>query len=159
MLIYAIPKHIVIARGALPMSPWTKKQRKCWDFCSRSLRRNCPCSRHGVPYIRGWMQMVLAPNDLFSWNNNTMRRKSCMGLLHYCCTMHNGTHSVHNRSLKPWWGRLPCSQTFYVFSPPLSGLNWHSLSIVGGPGPPTPKVVSPLLGSAHTPLPGYGTVP
>ncbi len=20
-------------------------------------------------YIRGWIQMVLAPNDLFSWNN------------------------------------------------------------------------------------------
>jgi hypothetical protein len=29
------------------------------------------CSWHGFPYIRGWMQMVLAPNDLFSWNNNT----------------------------------------------------------------------------------------
>jgi hypothetical protein len=31
------------------------------------------CSQHGFPYIRGWMQMVLAPNDLFSWNNDTMR--------------------------------------------------------------------------------------
>ncbi len=27
------------------------------------------CSRHGFLYIRGWMQMVIAPNDLFSWNN------------------------------------------------------------------------------------------
>ncbi len=35
------------------------------------------CSRHGFTYIRGWMQMVLAPNDLFSWNNNTMRHNSC----------------------------------------------------------------------------------
>ncbi len=29
------------------------------------------CSRHGFSYIRGWMQIVLAPNDLFSWNNKT----------------------------------------------------------------------------------------
>ncbi len=29
----------------------------------------CYCSRHGFLYIRGWMQMVMAPNDLFSWNN------------------------------------------------------------------------------------------
>ncbi len=27
------------------------------------------CSRHGFLYIRGWMQIVIAPNDLFSWNN------------------------------------------------------------------------------------------
>jgi hypothetical protein len=117
------------------------------------------CSRHGFPYIRGWMQMVLAPNDLFSWNNDTMRYDSMMGMLHYRCTMHNDTHSVHNRLLKPWWGRLPCTQTiFYVFSSPLSKLNWRSLSVVGGPGPPTPKVASPLLGSAHTPFPEHGTI-
>ncbi len=30
---------------------------------------HCYCSRHGFFYIRGWMQLVLAPNDLFSWNN------------------------------------------------------------------------------------------
>jgi hypothetical protein len=48
------------------------------------------------------------------------------------------------------------SDIFYVFSSPLSRLNWRSLS-VWGPGPPTPKVASPLLGSAHTPFPGYGT--
>jgi hypothetical protein len=34
--------------------------------------RHYYCSRHGFTYIRGWMQMVLAPNDLFSWNNNTI---------------------------------------------------------------------------------------
>ncbi len=110
-------------------------------------------------YIRGWMQMVLAPNDLFSWNNNTMKHNSCNGYVTHCCPMHNDTYSVHDRSLKPWRSRPPCSQTFYyVFSPPLSGLNWCSLSPIGGPGPPTPKVASPLLGSAHTPFPGSRTV-
>ncbi len=117
------------------------------------------CSLHVFTYIRGWMQMVLAPNDLFSWNNNTMSYILTMDMLHYCCLMHNDTYSVHDRSLKPWWSRLPCLQSFcYVFSPPLSGLNWRLTSLFGGPGPPTPKMASPLLGSPHTPFPGSGTV-
>jgi hypothetical protein len=122
----------------------------------------CPvfryCSRHGFTYIRGWMQMVLAPNDLFSWNNNTMSYILVMDMLHYCCPMHNDTYSVQNRSLKPWWSRLPCLQSFcYLFSPPLSGFNWRLTSPFGGPGPPTPKKASTLLGSPHTPFPGSGT--
>jgi hypothetical protein len=116
-------------------------------------------SRHGFLYIRGWMQMVLAPNDLFSWNNNTMKYNACNGYLHYCWSMHDDTYSVHDRPSKPWWGRLPCFRTFcYVFSPPLSRLNWRSLSPIGGPGPPAPKVAFPLLGSAHTPFPGSRTI-
>ncbi len=104
------------------------------------------------------MQMVLAPNDLFSWKNNTVKYNSCNGYV-ILCPMHNDTYSVHDRSLKPWWSHLPCSQTFYyVFSLPLSGLNWCSLSPIGGPGPPTPKVASLLLGSAHTPFPGSRTL-
>ncbi len=80
-----------------------------------------------------------------------------MGMLHYCYTMHNNTHSVHNRLLKPWWGRLPWSQKFSTSSllPCPDSTDAHCPS--GGPGPPTPKVASPLLGSAHTPFPGYGT--
>ncbi len=117
------------------------------------------CSQHSFTYIRGWMQMVLAPNDLFSWNNNTMSYILVMDMLHYCCPMHNDTYSVHNRSLKPWWSHLSCLQSFcYVFSPPLSGLNWTQLSLFGGPGPPSPKMASPLLGSLHTPFPGSGTI-
>jgi hypothetical protein len=116
------------------------------------------CSRHGFTYIRGWMQMVLAPDDLFSWNNNTMRHNAYDRYLHYCWLMLDDTYSVHDRSLKPWWGRLPCLQTSrYVFSPPLSRLNWRSLSPTGGPGPPVPKMASPPLGSAHTPFPGSRT--
>jgi hypothetical protein len=116
------------------------------------------CSRHGFTYIRKWMQMVLAPNDLFSWNNNTMRHSAYDRYLHYCWSMHNDTYSVHDRSLRPWWGRLPLFQpSCYVFSPPLSRVNWSSLSPTGVPGPPSPKVASLPLGSAHTPFPGSRT--
>jgi hypothetical protein len=113
------------------------------------------CSRHGFTYIRGWMQMVLAPKDLFSWNNNTMSYILIMDMLHYCCPMHNDTYSVHNRSLKPWWSRLPCFRSFcYVFSPPLSGFNWRLTSPFGGPGPPTPKMASPLRDPCKLPFQG-----
>ncbi len=96
---------------------------------------------------------------LFSWNNNTMKYNAYDEYLHYCWSMHEDTYSVHDRPLKPWWGRLPCFQTScYVFSPPLSRLNWRSLSPIGGPGPPAPKVASLSLGSAHTPFPGSRTV-
>ncbi len=50
----------------------------------------------------------LAPNDLFSWNNNTMNQNSRIDMLHYGCPMHNDTYSVHNHSSKPWWSHLPC---------------------------------------------------
>jgi hypothetical protein len=41
------------------------------------------CSRHDFTYIRGWMQMVLAPNDLFSWNKNTVRHGIFDRGIHY----------------------------------------------------------------------------
>ncbi len=40
------------------------------------------CSRHGFFYIRGWMQMVLAPNDLFSWNNKYNKYTNTMSPTH-----------------------------------------------------------------------------
>ncbi len=96
--------------------------------------------------------MVLAPNYLFSWNNNTMRRNPRMGMLHYCCTMHNDTHSVNNSFLKPWWGHLPCSQTFLrLLSSPV---RTQLMLIVRcwGPGPPHPKSGVPTPGvRAHSP--------
>ncbi len=73
-------------------------------------------SRHSFTYFRGWMQMVLAPNDLFSWNNNTMNYNAYDGYLHYCWSMHDDTYSVHDRSLKPWLGRLPCFRHFVMSS-------------------------------------------
>jgi hypothetical protein len=44
------------------------------------------------------------------------------------------------------------------FPPPLSGPNWRSLSPPRGSDPPFPNMASPFTGSAHTPLPGSGTV-
>ncbi len=68
------------------------------------------------------------------------------------------THTVHARVLKPWRGRLPSIFSFYhVFSPPLSGFNWRSLTPLGGPGPFTSKMASLSTGSVHTPSPGFGT--
>ncbi len=40
-----------------------------WNFsscCAKLLFLLVPDT---APYIRGWIQMVLTPNDLFSWNN------------------------------------------------------------------------------------------
>jgi hypothetical protein len=118
------------------------------------------CSRHGFTYIRGWMKMVLAPNDLFSWNSYTMSTMlTRVFTLHLLLVMHVDTYSVHNRLPKPWWGRLLCFYpSRHVFSPTLSRLNWRSLTPTGGPGPPTPKVASLPTGSAHTPFSGSGTL-
>ncbi len=42
---------------------------------------------HIVPdtasYIRGWMQMVLTPNDLFSWNNKYSKYTIILSHIHY----------------------------------------------------------------------------
>jgi hypothetical protein len=104
-------------------------------------------------YIRGWIQMVLAPNDLFSWITDTF---TCFFL-----AMHT-TYSVHAGILKPWRGRLPWPLVvfsfYHVLSLPLSRLNWRSLFPPWGSGPPFPKMAPPFTGSAHTPLPGSGTV-
>jgi hypothetical protein len=78
-----------------------------------------------------------------------------------CYSLYNvcDTHSVHNYLLKLWWSRLLCPRSScYVFPPPLSGISWCSLTLRGGPGPPTPKVASPFPGSAHTPSPWFRTV-
>jgi hypothetical protein len=83
-----------------------------------------------------------------------------LGIFTYCllAVMHISTHSVHNRILKPWRGRLLCVfSSRHVSSPPLSRLNWCSLTPVGGPGPPIPKMAFPPTGSAHTPSSGSRT--
>ncbi len=94
---------------------------------------------------------------LKQWYNEYNAIKSIF-ILHFLADMHADTYSVHNRFLKPWWGRLLCFLTScHVFSPPLSELNWRSLTPAGGLGPPTPKVASLSAVSAHTPFPGSRT--
>ncbi len=122
---------------------------------------------HSVPdtasYIRGWIQMVLAPNDLFSWNNKYSKYNEYNITDAFTCiflAMHT-TYSVHAGILKPWRGRLPwllvVFSSYHVFPLPLSGLNWRSLFPPWGSGPPFPKMAPPFTGSAHPPLPGSGT--
>ncbi len=48
--------------------------------------------------------------------------------------------------------------SYHVFSPPLSGLNWRSLTPPGGPGPFTFKMATLLIRSAHAPLLGPRTL-
>ncbi len=120
-------------------------------------------SRH-ASYIRGWIQMVLAPNDLFSWNNKYNKSNEYNITDTFTCiflAMHT-TYSVHAGILKPWRGRLPWPlvvfTSYHVFSPPLSGLNWRSSFPPWGSGPPFPKMAPPFTGSVYTPLPGSGTM-
>ncbi len=137
-------------------------------FICRKRRRRI-IARVPVPdtasYIREWIQMVLAPNDLFSWNNKYnkyIEYNTTDTFTRYFLAMHT-TYSVYAGILKPWGGRfpwLPAVFSFYhVLSLPLSGLNWSSLFPPRGSDPPFPKMAPPFTGSAHTPLLGSGTVP
>ncbi len=61
-------------------------------------------------YIRGWIQMVLAPNDLFSWNNKYSKYTIIYiaNAFTSIFQLSTSTHSAHAGILKPWRGRLPC---------------------------------------------------
>ncbi len=49
-------------------------------------------------YIRGWMQMVLAPNDLFSWNNKYSKYTVTLLYLHsWICSL--SFNYAHQHSL------------------------------------------------------------
>jgi hypothetical protein len=116
-------------------------------------------------YIRGWIQIVLAPNDLFSWNNKYNKYNEYNIADTFTCIFlaRHTTYYVHAGILKPWRGRLPWLHVVFssyhdVFSLPLSGLNWRSLFPPWGSGPPFPKMAPPFTGPAHTPLPGSGTL-
>ncbi len=69
-------------------------------------------------YIRGWMQMVLTPNDLFSWNN-----KYNEYVLHYSIMIDSlptfqlctSTYSVHAGGSEPWRGHLLCLPVVFPF--------------------------------------------
>ncbi len=120
------------------------------------------CSRHGFLYIRGWMQMVIAPNYLFSWNDRYNKYNVTIIFTCFLLGLCTWTHSVHAHVLKPWRGSLPwlpaISSFCHLFPLCLSGPNWCSVSPLGGPGHSPSKMVPLFTGSAHTPLPGSGTI-
>jgi hypothetical protein len=121
-------------------------------------------------YIRGWMQMVLTPNDLFSWNNKYSKYTSyyrdyiheyiSLSAFQLCTSLtlcmlafwscEGVVFLVHSLSSHFTAG--------HVFPLPLSGANWRSLSLLWGSGPPLPKMATPSTGSAHTPSLGSNTL-
>ncbi len=128
------------------------------------------CVPDTASYIRGWIQMVLTPNDLFSWNNKYSKYTS-----YYC----NYIHEYNSLSAFQLCTPLTlCMLAFWscegvvflvhslsshftadhVFPLPLSGVNWRSLSLLWGSGPPLPKMAALSTGSAHTPFLGSNTI-
>jgi hypothetical protein len=74
-----------------------------------------------------------------------------MVILYNCCTMHNTTHSVHNRLLKMWQACLPRPwPSCYVSSPPLSEANCQPFPPPSGPGPPASNMAPFSPESTHT---------
>ncbi len=136
---------------------------KCTHHISRHFLRDI-CVPDTASYIRGWIQMVLAPKDLFSWNNkyNKYNEYNITDIFTCIFLVMHTTYSVHAGILKPWRGRLPWPlvvfSSYHVFPLPLSGLNWRSLFPPWGSGTPFPKMAPPFTGSAHTTLPGSGTI-
>ncbi len=115
------------------------------------------------------MQMVLTPNDLFSWNNKYSKYTS-----YYCDYIHKyNSLSIFQLCtsltlcMLAFWSRegvvllVHSSSSLltagHVFSLPLSGANWRSLSLLWGSGPPLPKMAPPSTGTAHTPFLGSNT--
>ncbi len=82
-------------------------------------------------YIRGWIQMVLASNDLFSWNNkynkyieyNITDTFTCFFL-----DMHT-TYSVHAGILKPWRSSLTFC-CLLILSHLVPSLIWVQLTLL-----------------------------
>ncbi len=122
-------------------------------------------------YIRGWMQMVLTPNDLFSRNN---KYSKYMIILSHIYTSTTDSSSIFQLCtsltlcMLAFWSCegvvfLVLSSSSHLtmghVSPlPMSRANWRSLSLLWGLGPPFPKMAPSFTGSAHTPFPEYKTV-
>jgi hypothetical protein len=122
-------------------------------------------------YIRGWIQMVLTPNDLFCWNNKYSKYTIILSRLYTLVQIHSSSFSCahqHTLCMLAFWScegvvfLVHSSSSHFtvghVFPLPLSGANWRSLSLLWGSGPPLPKMAPPSTGSAHTPFPGSETI-
>ncbi len=150
------------------MRVWTRNniKRELICCCFRSLTVPDTAS-----YIRGWMQMVLTPNDLFSWNN---KYSKYMVTLLYTYTLAKVSLFISSYArqltLCMWVALsregvvfLPFLSSFHfteihVFSSPVSDANWRFLPRPGGL-PPTPSnMASSFTGSAHPPFPGCDTL-
>jgi hypothetical protein len=118
------------------------------------------CSRHGFLHQR-MIQMVLAPNDLFSWNNKYNKYNNYTFTDTFTCFFLSYARQLtlcmlasRSRAGVVILGLLSSS---HVFSLPLPGLNWRILFPPWGSGPSFPNMAALFTGSAHTPLQGSGT--
>ncbi len=126
----------------------------------------------GVPdtasYIRGWIQMVLAPNDLFSWNNKYSKYTN---IYIHCQCIHFHLLAEHINSLCACWhleavkGSSSSSSCRLLISPCITSYPFPCpvstdalCSHLWGPVPPFPKLASLFTGSAHTPFPWSTTI-
>jgi hypothetical protein len=155
--------HMVIYQRTIPTY---HSLSRCRTLYRSRLIRTVPDT---ASYIRGWMQMVLTPNDLFSWNNKYSKYTS-----YYCDYIHkyNPLFAFQlctslTLCMLAFWS---CEGVVFlvhsssshltaghVFPFPLSGANWRSLSLLWGSGPPLPKMAPSSTGSAHTPFLGSNT--
>jgi hypothetical protein len=120
--------------------------------------------RDTASYIRGWIQMVLAPNDLFSWNNkynkyNEYNVTDTHSLASSCYALYLLCACWHLEAMRGSSSLTSCC--LLILSRLHSPFIWAQLRLLVpalGLWPPLPKMAPPFTGSAHTPLPGSGTV-
>ncbi len=117
-------------------------------------------------YIRGWVQMVLTPNDLFSWNNKYSKYTNIYinnAFTSYLLAMHINSLCAcwHPEAVK---GSSSLSSRRLLISPRITSSLFlcpestdAPCSRPEDPFPPLPKMALPFTGSAHTPLPGSNT--
>ncbi len=103
-------------------------------------------------YIRGWIQMVLAPHDLFSWNNKYSKYTSIY-IANAFTLSSSWAHQLTLCMLASWSREgvvflvlFPSSHLtmYHVLSLSLSGLNWRSLFPPLGTGSPFPQNGAPI---------------
>ncbi len=99
-------------------------------------------------YIRGWIQMVLALNDLFSWNNKYNKYNNYTFNDTFTCFFLSYAHQLTLCMLasRSHVGVviLVLLSSSHVFSLPLSGLNWRPLFPPWGSGPPLSQYGWPI---------------
>jgi hypothetical protein len=144
-----IPKTVELLLANSKYTPYESKVK-----IERALVLDSPsCSWHDSTYIRGWMQMVLSPNDLFSWNSNTMST-----MLQWVFTLVAGYARWH---LLCAWSFLEVvmgssSLLLTILSRPVISHVRTQLTLTGpywGPRPPHPKSCVPFHRiCAHSPF-------
>ncbi len=97
-------------------------------------------------YIRGWIQMVLAPNDLFSWNNKYNKYNEYNVTVTFTCFFLSYAHSLTLCMLASWSHEgvvfldfLPSSHSITSSLFPCLGSTDASCSHLGDPVLPSPR--------------------